>query len=96
MQEVPKSCIWQLSRNNTILRAERPERETFGENVGVLMNDVFGLEVTYSGFHGMLFRMVEAGMTYEEILDQFDFRIGMEARAILRILLANRENGGAE
>ena len=57
---------------------------------------LFGLEVTYSGFHGMLFRMVETGMTYEEILDQFDFRIGMEARSILRILLANRENGGAE
>lgn len=96
LQEVPKSCIWQLSRNNTVLRAERPERETFGENVGVLMNDVFGLEVTYSGFHGMLFKMVEAGMTYEEILDQFDFRVGMEARSILRVLLANRESGGTE
>lgn len=96
LQEVPQSCVWQLFRNNTVLRAERPERETFGENVGVLMNDVFGLEVTYSGFHGMLFRMVEAGMTYQEILDQFDFQIGMEARSILRVLLANRENGGAE
>lgn len=96
LQEVPKSCIWQLSRNNTILRAERLERETFGENVGILINDVFGLEVTYSGFHGMLLRMVEAGMSYEEILDQFDFRIGMEARSILRVLLANREDGGTE
>lgn len=93
LQEVPKGCIWQLSRNNTVLRAERPIRETFGENVGILMNDVFGLEVTYSGFHGMLFRMVEAGMTYEEILGQFDSRIGMEAKAILRVLLANREDG---
>jgi len=96
LQEVPKGCIWQLSRNNTIMRADRPERETFGENVGVLINDVFGLEVTHSGFHGMLLQMVEAGLTYEEILDQFDFRIGMEAKAILRILLANREDGGTE
>lgn len=96
LQEVPKNCIWQLYRNNTILRAVRPERETFGENVGVLINDVFGLEVTHSGFHGMLLQMVEAGLTYEEILDQFDFRVGMEARSILRILLANREFGGTE
>lgn len=96
LQEVPKSCIWQLSRNNTILRAERPDRETFGENVGILINDVFGLEVTHSGFHGMLLKMVQAGMTYEEILEQFDSRIGMEARSILRVLLANREDGDAE
>ena len=96
MQEVPKSCIWQLSRNNTILRAERPDRETFGENVGILINDVFGLDVTPSGFHGMLLKMVQAGMTYEEILEQFDSRIGMEARSILRVLLANREDGDAE
>ena len=85
-----------LYRNNTILRAVRPERETFGENVGVLINDVFGLEVTHSGFHGMLLQMVEAGLTYEEILNKFDFRVGMEARSILRILLANREYGGTE
>ena len=96
LQEVPKNCIWQLYRNNTILRAVRPERETFGENVGVLINDVFGLEVTHSGFHGMLLQMVEAGLTYEEILNKFDFRVGMEARSILRILLANREYGGTE
>ena len=96
LQEVPKNCIWQLYRNNTILRAVRPERETFGENVGVLINDVFGLEVTHSGFHGMLLQMVEAGLIYEEILNKFDFRVGMEARSILRILLANREYGGTE
>lgn len=93
LQEVPKSCIWQLSRSGTVLRADRPERETFGENVGLLMNDVFGLEVTHSGFHGMLLSMVEADMTYEEILDQFDSRIGMEARAILRVLLAEKKDG---
>lgn len=80
------------------LRKSGSEAETkaFGENVGVLINDVFGLEVTHSGFHGMLLQMVEAGLTYEEILNKFDFRVGMEARSILRILLANREYGGTE
>ena len=29
-------------------------------------------------------------------LGKFDFRVGMEARSILRILLANREYGGTE
>lgn len=52
--------------------------------------------MTHSGFHGMLLQMVEAGLIYEEILNKFDFRVGMEARSILRILLANREYGGTE
>lgn len=54
LQEVPKNCVWKLRRHGTTLLAERPEMETFGENVGTLTREVFGLEVTEAGFHQLL------------------------------------------
>jgi len=93
LQEVPKSCVWRLSRQGTILRAERLDRETFGENVGILTNEIFGLEVTHSGFHKMLLDMVNEGLAYDEILERFDSEIGTEAKAIIRTLVSNREAG---
>jgi hypothetical protein len=54
LQEVPRSCVWTLNRTGNDLRVDRPRIETFGENVGVLTDDVFGLEVTGTGFHKML------------------------------------------
>ena len=62
--------------------AERPEFETFGENVGILTREVFGLEVSHSGFHKMLRDAAAAGETYEEIVARFGGELGGEARAI--------------
>src|SRR6185437_14471839 len=54
LQEVPKSCAWNLRRSGAVSFVERPAVETFGENIGILTREVFGLEVTRSGFHKML------------------------------------------
>src|SRR5581483_11473983 len=54
VQEVPKNCVWKMRRSGAWVSMERPEAETFGENVGVLTREIFGLEVTKSGFHRML------------------------------------------
>jgi AAA domain, putative AbiEii toxin, Type IV TA system len=59
LQEVPKSCVWKLRRSGNTTIAERPEIETFGENVGVLTSDAFALEVTKSGFHTMISQVAE-------------------------------------
>jgi hypothetical protein len=50
-QEVPRSCVWKIGRNGETTWVERPTLETFGENVGTLIDEVFGLEVTSTGFH---------------------------------------------
>ena len=70
--------------------AERPEIETFGENVGVLTREVFGFEVTDSGFHRLLKDNV-ADRTMEEAVQFFGGELGAEARAILRGLIATRD-----
>src|SRR5690606_24459594 len=68
LQEVPRSCVWKLTRFRTEGRSDRPESETFGENVGILTREVFGLEVSKSGFLEMMQHAVEAGGTFDSIV----------------------------
>jgi hypothetical protein len=77
-----------IPRRNT---AERPEVETFGENVGILTREVFGLEVTHSGFHKLLTDEVQSGSTFNGIVEKFGNELGGEARALVRALIAARD-----
>lgn len=94
LQEVPRSCVWKLTRVRTEGRSDRPERETFGENVGILTREIFGLEVSKSGFHEMMKCAVDSGGTFESIVDDYKGQLGAEARAILLSLIAARESSG--
>ncbi len=91
LQEVPRRCAWKLQRFGNVMRAIRPEIETFGENVGTLTDEVFGLEVTATGFHRMLSEAVMSGKTYQGVLDSFDGQLGAEGRAVLRSLIRANE-----
>ena len=91
LQEVPKSCVWKLERLRNEGKSYRPESETFGENVGILTREVFGLEVTKSGFHSLLAESVRSGKSFGEIMDLYNNQLGFEGQAILRALLANVE-----
>jgi hypothetical protein len=93
LQEVPRSCAWKLRRTGTEATAERPERETFGENAGILTREIFGLEVTQSGFHRLLQSAVEHGGNFETTVAMFDGELGGEARAILRAMIVARDSG---
>ena len=64
VQEVPRSCVWTMERSRAEGATNRPELETFGENVGVLTREIFGLEVTRSGFHHLLKLAAEQGKGY--------------------------------
>lgn len=92
LQEVPNSCVWKLSRFGGAVKAERPAIETFGENVGTLTSEVFGLEVERSGFFKLLESMVEQQYDYEDVIGALSGQLGAEGKAMLRVLLANRSN----
>ena len=90
LQEIPSSCVWILNRQDKYLSGNRPEIETFGTNIGVLTNEVFGYEVRKSGFNMMLQRSVDRCDTYEEVLEEFNYQLGNEAKNMVRILLAQK------
>ena len=93
LQEIPSSCVWKINRSHLVAAAHRPSIETFGENVGILTREVFGLEVTASGFHTLLASAVDQGKDFDQIFLEFNRQLGFEAQAILRALLADRDNG---
>ncbi|HEX4022173.1 MAG TPA: AAA family ATPase [Acidobacteriaceae bacterium] len=83
LQEVPRNSVWILNRSRLHTRSDRPEIETFGENVSILTRHVFGLEVRRSGFHAL----IEAAVNryrgdYEQVLRHFNGQMGAEGRAI--------------
>lgn len=91
LQEIPKSCVWKIQRVGYATNTKRPDIETFGENVGVLTREVFGLEVVKSGFHKLLLESVEEGKSYEDILAEYKHQLGMEAKVLLKILVNERD-----
>ncbi len=92
LQEIPSLCAWKINRSRLVLDAKRPEIQTFGENVGVLTREVFGLEVGKSGFHRLLDASVQNGGTFDEIMSEYNYQLGFEAQAILRAMVAYRDS----
>ena len=77
---------------------ERLSVQTFGSSISQLTNEVFGLEVTDSGFHKMLAEAVNEKKPsvfqvndYDRIVSEFDGQLGDEAKLHLRTLLAVRD-----
>lgn len=91
LQEVPASCVLMLRRAGRVATAKRPYLETFGENVGVLTREVFGLEVTRAGFHRLIADEVGRGLDFEEIQQRFKGQLGAEALALAQVLVLQRE-----
>ncbi|MDA5279940.1 AAA family ATPase [Streptomyces sp. Isolate_45] len=94
LQEVPRSCVYKIGRTGRTGSARRPRIETYGENVGVLTHEIFGLEVMKSGFYAEIKRAVHEFGTYDQVLDHFGGQLGDEAKGIVRILIADREDEG--
>ncbi len=88
LQEVPKSCVWKIRRNGEISKSERLQIESFGESIDTLTSEVFGLEVTHSGFHNILFEAVKKYGNYEDIIDEFNGELGLGAKSILKAMIA--------
>jgi predicted ATPase len=92
LQEVPKSCVSILRRIRLNANVDRPESETFAENVGILTREVFGLEVSKSGFHNLLANSVAEGKSYEEVEQEYQHQLGFEGKTILRSMIMIRDS----
>lgn len=96
LQEIPKTCVSIMNRLDDKTTITEPDCETFAENVGTLTKEVFGLEVTKSGFHKMLTDIVNSKKTENQILMKYLDKLGLEGRLILKSLLRNKTNNENE
>lgn len=96
LQEIPKSCVLKVIRSREVITVERPEIETFGENLGVLTREVFVLEVANSGYHSLLTKSVESGASYDDLLSEYKNQIGLEGRTVLKAMVLSRDASKAQ
>lgn len=87
LQEVRSDCAWVLNRTGRYMSADRPELETFGENVGALTRAVFNHEVVNTGFYKMISDAAEKYDNFDDLASHFNNKLGGEARALARTLI---------
>lgn len=87
LQEVPKSCVSILRNYDGELNVQRPRFETFGENIGILTEEVFGLEILETGFNSLLKKVCQEVQNYEEVVESFNNELSLEAKSLVRIYL---------
>lgn len=91
LQEIPSKCVWIADRFGTEFILNRPEVETFGENINTLTKKVFSYEITESGFHKLLKEVANKADSYEDALKIFNNEVGMEAKAVLKTMMWHKE-----
>lgn len=91
LQEVPSESVYIFNRSGQQVTADRPTRECFGENVGVLTHEIFGLEVKESGFHQLIREQAHQLADYDTVLKKFGNKLGGEALALTQVLVSRRQ-----
>lgn len=92
VQEVPRKCVWKIRRKGKYRIFDRPEIETFGENLGELTTEIFSYDIEKSGFHSLLKQAADKTSTYDRALSSFNGELGNEAKSILRAYMYDKEN----
>lgn len=71
LQETLAKHVLVITREGQIASIRSPEIETFGENIGMVTSEVFGLNSEVTDFHTTLDRLVEDCQSTEEIESLF-------------------------
>ncbi|MGN5996212.1 AAA family ATPase [Enterococcus faecalis] len=89
IQEIPKDCVWVIERSPEIT-VRHPLTETFGENIGVIMDDIFKLDIRNTGFYSYLSQLAETDSPRIKILEE-ENNLGSEASMFLYALTEESE-----
>lgn len=81
LQETLSRHVRRVRRTGKSLKVEQPGLETFGENVGVLTYDTFGLTASSTDFHKILDLLVQGCDSPESVDALFDPGLSVQARA---------------
>ena len=92
VQEVPRKCVWKMTKHGTIRDYERPRIETFGANLGEITSEIFSYNVGDTGFHSLLKASVENNETYKDAFESFRGELGDEAKSILMSYMYDKRN----
>ncbi len=88
-----------LRRHTAIVRRiggettiHRPKIETYGESIGEITNEVFGLTADTTDFHSVLSSLVQQGLSLEGIEALFDRGLSLQGRAFVMSKMAQGDD----
>ena len=90
VQETLARHVRIVTRAGDTLHCRQPKLETFGENVGLLTYDIFGLVASATDFHAVLDLLVDGHLSFESIDDLFTPALSGQARGYVLSKLAGR------
>lgn len=104
LREIPRQCVHMLRSREGLRYVMYPSIETFGENLGVLLNEIFGLNADKSGYFTYLkekakeeYRAYKDDLseekTFEDVcIEKFGAKLGMEASALLPYIVKEAQS----
>lgn len=97
LQETLARHIYIVRRDEAVTKISKPMIETFGENVGLLTNEVFGLTSQVTDFHNVLNRLIERHLSIEAIDELFEpYGLSFRARAYIMSQLPDKGESDVE
>jgi ABC-type lipoprotein export system ATPase subunit len=92
IQETLAKHVFIVKREGPIIDVKRTKIETFGENIGAITSEVFGLNSEVTDYHKILRRIVRQDLTIEEIEELFGpYGLSLQARAYVMSLLVDNQ-----
>ncbi len=91
LQETLARHVRRVSRIGGSLEVKTPQLETFGENVGILTYDAFGLTAASTDFHKVLNLLVSGCNSIDEIDAVFQPGLSTQARAYVLSQFARKK-----
>ncbi|MER9076117.1 AAA family ATPase [Mesorhizobium sp. M0904] len=90
VQETLARHIAIVRRSGAEIRIFSPRIETYGESIGEVTNEIFGLNVDATDFHSVLSQLVDTGLSLESIEGLFERGLSLQARAFVMTKLASK------
>ncbi|WP_339486847.1 ATP-binding protein [Pseudomonas sp. RL_5y_Pfl2_70] len=91
IQETLSKHVYRIKREGSLTNAFPTNTQTFGENVGALTTEIFGLNTQATDFHKVLDSLIDSNKTLENIEMLFlPHGLSMQARAYVMSKLAMR------
>lgn len=81
LQETLSRHVRRVDRTGSKLEVRQPKLETFGENLGVLTYDTFGLTASSTDYHDILDKLVKGCDSPEDVDELYEPGLSVQARA---------------
>jgi ABC-type multidrug transport system ATPase subunit len=72
VQELLSKNVYVIQREGTHASIKKPSKETFGENLSTIVEEIFGNREIPKQFKNILSNLIKSGLSYEDIIKEIE------------------------